>query len=194
MQVIRSRMLLAAALVAVASACDDSTGLGPTLENRETSHVVYAMNGTAQTLPAGLHVRSRAVTNIDPSWSFDLAFDIDTAGFVVIHTVRVLGSQILGSLPRVGLQTDTTQFGNVTKSPAGGFVYDSSLTVGIGRTVLFDKVDPSCNAFSGAFLGFNIRAKLRVDSVDVPRRAIYLRMLANSNCGFRSLSPGQPKE
>jgi hypothetical protein len=50
MQVKRSRMLLAAALVAVASACDDSTGLGPTLENRETSHVVYAMNGTAQTL------------------------------------------------------------------------------------------------------------------------------------------------
>ena len=195
MQVPHTRLLLAAVLIAAVSACDGSTGLGPTIDNRDVPDLtVYAMNGTAQTLPAGLNLRARQVTNIDPSWAFDLAFDIDAQGAVVIHTVRVVGSHILATLPRVGLQTDTTSFANVRLAPTTGYTYDSSLTVPIGRTVLIDKIDNSCSPFAGAFLGFNIRAKLRVDSVNQTSRAIYLKFLPNRNCGFRSLQLGEPKE
>ena len=63
-----------------------------------------------------------------------------------------------------------------------------------GQLVVVDKVDPNCNRLGGAFLGYNIRAKFVIDSVNTSRRAIYLKVLSNPNCGFKSLEPGEPKD
>lgn len=184
---------LAAGVITTTAACDDDIGLAAFAVRDPVSITVYAMNGTAQTLPAGIEVRGLSAVRIDPSWAFDLAFDLDASNAVVVHTVRAISTE-LSALPRVGLQTDTTGFDRVLRSPTSGFAYDSSLTLPAGRTLLVDKIDPTCNRFGGAFLGFNIRAKLIVDSVSVSRRAIYLKVLSNPNCGYRSLQPGEPKD
>lgn len=187
------KLCVAAGVVAAVAGCDDDLGLAAFAVRDPVSMTVYAMNGTAQTLPSGIEIRGLNVVRIDPSWSFDLAFDLDASNAVVVHTVRAVSTE-LSALPRVGIQTDTTGFDRILRAPTSGFVYDSSLTMTAGRTLLVDKIDPTCNRFGGAFLGFNIRAKIAIDSVSISRRAIYLKVLSNPNCGFRSLQPGEPKD
>jgi hypothetical protein len=187
------KLCVAAGVVAAVAGCDDDLGLAAFAVRDPVNITVYAMNGTAQTLPAGIELRGLNVVRIDPSWSFDLAFDLDASNAVVVHTVRSVSTELI-SLPRIGIQTDTTGFDRIIKAPTSGFVYDSSLTMPAGRTLLVDKIDPTCNRLGGAFLGFNIRAKIVIDSINVSRRAIYLKVLSNPNCGFRSLQPGEPKD
>lgn len=175
------------------TACDDDLGLTAFTVAAPVTVTVYALNGTAQTLPAGLDLRLRSAVPVNPNWAFDLAFDLNASNEVLVHTPRSVSSELVG-IHRVGLQTSPLTFDQLIDAPTSGFVYDSLLTVPLGRTVVVDKVDPSCNRFGGAFLGFNIRAKFIIDSISTSRRAIYLKLLSNPNCGYRSLEPGEPKD
>ena len=179
--------------VIAAAACDDDLGFNAFAVPDPVNLTVYALNGTAQTLPAGMDVRGLQVVRVNPNWGFDLAFDLNAANEVVVHTVRSVGTEFF-NLPRIGLQTSALTFDQLIDAPVSGFTYDSLLTVPIGKTVVVDKIDPSCNRFGGAFLGFNIRAKFVVDSISTSRRAMYVKLLSNPNCGFKSLEPGEPKD
>lgn len=187
------RLCATVAVVAVIAGCDDDLGLAAFAVRDPVKLTVYAMNGTEQRLPAGLEIRGINAVNIDPRWAFDLAFDLDASNAIVVHTVRSVSTELV-SLPRVGLQKSTLTFDQLIDAPTSGFVYDSLLTVAVGQLVVVDKVDPTCNRFGGAFLGYNIRAKFVIDSVSTSRRAIYLKVLSNPNCGFKSLEPGEPKD
>lgn len=184
---------LVVGVVTTVTACDDDLGLAAFSVSDPITVTVYALNGTAQTLPAGIDIRERTARPVDSNWIFDLAFDLDASSEVVVHTARSVSSELV-SLPRIGLQASSLTFDQLIDAPTSGFVYDSLLTVPVGRTVVVDKVDPSCNRFGGAFLGFNIRAKFVIDSISTSRRAIYLKILSNPNCGYRSLEPGEPKD
>ena len=188
------RFLVAVGLVAAASACGDATGIRASFQNRETPLTVYAVNGTAQTLPAGILIRAPELAFVDSRWAFDIAFDMDAAGNVTVYTVRAMASEVFDGVSRIGLRTDTLPYASVAKAPGSGFTYDSLLTLPIGRTLIVDKLDGTCSQFGGAFLGYNIRAKMVIDSVDAAARKIYVKMLSNPNCGFRSLLPGLPEE
>lgn len=173
--------------------CGDDLGLNAFTVGEPTKVTVYAMNGTPLSLPAGLALKERLATRVDLNWSFDLAFDLNAANEVLVYTPRAISTELV-NLPRVGLQISELSFAAVLDAPGSGFVYDSLLTLPIGKTLIVDKVDQSCNQFGGAFLGFNIRGKLMVDSISTSRRAIYLTVLSNPNCGYRSLEPGEPKD
>jgi len=195
MKMMRGRFV--ALLVAIGAtvgvdACGDVTGLKAQLENFAVdSIVVHALNGSPPALPSAMIVRAAAVVPITSDYNFDIAFDIDDTGAVVIHTVKAVASEFIPA-HRVGLQLSSTPYDEITRSPTGGFVYDSSLTVPIGKTVLVDIIDQTCSLYS--FLGQNIRAKFAVDSLSLSQRLVYLHAFVDPNCGFRSLSPGTPKE
>ena len=70
-------------------------------------------------------------------------------------------------------------------------MYDSSLVVGIGTTFFVDVLEVSC---TGSILGQNIRGKFQVDSLSFSDRLIYLHVVSDPNCGFKSLAPGKPKD
>ena len=193
MQARIGKVCVVAGLVAAMAGCGDDLGLAAFAVRDPVNLTVYALNGTAQTLPAGVELRGLTVVRVDPSWAFDLAFDLNASNEVVVHTVRSVSTELV-SLPRIGMQTSTLTFDQLIDAPTSGFVYDSLLTVPIGKTVVVDKIDPSCNRFGGAFLGYNIRAKFVVDSISTSRRAVYVKMLSNPNCGFKSLEPGEPKD
>lgn len=183
---------LAALAVTGLDACGDVTAVKAQLENVDRKDVlVYAMNGTDPALPAALLLRAVAAVPITSDFNFDVAFDINDTGAVVVRTVKAVASQFVPA-HRVGLDTTATPFADVSSVRGSTFVYDSSLVVGVGQTVLIDVIDPSCNVFS--ILGQNIRAKFMVDSVKVAQRRIYLHLFVDPNCGFRSLAPGVPKE
>lgn len=182
----------AALAIAALDACGDVTGIKAQFENVDRPDVlVYAMNGSDPSLPSALLLRAVSAVPITSEFNFDVALDLDNAGNVVLHTVKSVVSEFIPA-HRVGLDTTATPFEQVTSIRGSAFVYDSSLTVPVGRTVLIDVLDPSCNIYS--ILGQNIRAKLLVDSVKVAQRQIYLHLFVDPNCGFRSLAPGTPKE
>lgn len=187
MQARLSALLVAIGAVAAIAGCDDSTAFRASFNNQEITPTVYAMNGTAVSLPSAISVRAGAVVRVDPSWSFDIAFDLDTAGAVLVHSARAVATE-LSPVNRVGFQTSTDSFAQITRAPTSGYTYDTTFTLPIGRTLLIDVNDfRGCSGQS--FLGINIRAKLVIDSVDLTKRAIYPKLLINRNCGFRSLVP-----
>ena len=61
-----------------------------------------------------------------------------------------------------------------------------------GKTLLVDVLEQSCGF--GSFLGPNIFAKVAIDSIVPASRAIFIHVMSNPNCGFRSLAPGKPTE
>lgn len=188
-----AKLCVAAGVLTTLAACDDDLGRAAFSVRDPVGLTVYAMNGSAQSLPSGIEIKLLQAVRIDPSWAFDLAFDLDASNNVIVHTPKSISTELV-SLPRIGMQPSTLAFAALIDAPGSGFVYDSLLTVPVGQTVVVDKIDPTCNRFGGAFLGFNIRAKFVIDSVSTSRRAIYLTMLSNPNCGYRSLEPGEPKD
>ena len=185
--------LCVAVLIVVAlDGCGDPTAIQAQSENIDTARTVYALNGTANALPAALNVHFASPVRLDAGFSFDLAFDINSANEVIVYTVRAVGSQLVAG-HRVGLQPTTKTFAEATQAPTSGYVYDSLLTLPVGKLVFIDAIDAiNCSQFS--LLGQNIRAKMQIDSVNTAMRAIYLHILSNTNCGFKSLVPGLPKD
>jgi len=186
-------LLVAVGAVVAINGCGDPTAIQAQAENIETQSVVYAFNGTPATVPSALRILSGAPVRMDGSFTFDVAFDLNALGEVVLYTVRAVASE-LSSAHRVGLQTTTLPFADAVRAPTSGYTYDSLMVVPVGRTVLIDAIDASgyCSVYS--LLGTNIRAKMVIDSVSVPIKAIYFRLLSSRTCGFRSLTPGLPKD
>ena len=188
----RSALLVAVGAVVALDGCGDSTAFRAQFANEERKLTAYAMNGTPPSLPSAVHVRANAVVRIDPTFAFDVAFDMDEFGAVRVYSVRRVAGE-LSPVSRVGFRIDSVSpFDLITKAPTSGFAYDTAMALVVGQTLLLDVIDQSCAGQS--FLGFNIRAKLIMDSVNAARRAVFFRILSNPNCGFRSLVVGIPKE
>lgn len=190
MKVRRPLLVLLGMMAAVA--CTDQSPFRAQFPNTLTSGYAYAMNGTNPALPSAVSVLRASVRPIDASFQFDFAFDMDDAGLVTVHSVRRVANQF-ASVSRVGFRLDsTTAFEAIAEAPVAGYAYDTSMRLLPSNTLLVDVLEPNCQGRS--FLGFNIRAKVKIDSVDAGSRIVYFRMLPNVNCGFRSLLEGLPKE
>ncbi len=190
----RLTVLLSAATtvgaIAALSSCGDPTALKAQFENKLDSTILYALNGTSSTLPSGLRLRNRLAIRLDATFAFDIAFDINEAGEVVVYTQRKVANELVPTHP-VGLQISDLGFALIPEAPVTDYKYDSLVVLPVGKTLLVDNVDPSCGQF--AILGPNIRAKLRVDSVVMAERAIFLHLVVNQNCGYRGLDIGLPE-
>jgi hypothetical protein len=192
MQLRLPALLVAVTAVATLAACKDSSPFRAQFPNFERRITVYAMNGTPASNPSAVNVRSSSPQRIDPSWQFDVAFDMDEFGFVRAYSVKSVASE-LAAVNRVGFRIDSVNpFTSITEAPTSGYVYDTSMALLVGRTLLIDVLEAGCQGQS--FLGFNIRAKLTIDSVDATNRSLTFRILANANCGFRSLVEGLPEK
>jgi hypothetical protein len=176
----------------VAVACTDQSPFRAQFPNEVTFGYAYAMNGTHPALPSAVSILRRDVLPIDATFQFDFAFDMDEFGFVTVHSVRRVANEFAG-VNRVGFQLDSVNpFDQIARAPVAGYAYDTSMRLMPGNTLLVDVLEPNCQGRS--FLGFNLRAKLKVDSVDNINRIVFFQMLPNVNCGFRSLLEGLPKE
>lgn len=187
-----SALLIAAGAIAALASCGDPTALEARLTNFEREISVYALSGTHPNTVDAVQVRAVSPTQATPNGGFDIAFDLTDTGTVKLITAPFLFTEIVGSGSRVGLRdSPNLVFEQVIDPPRDLFVYDSMLVVPVGRTVLVDIIEPACATES--ILGINIKAKLRIDSIDLADRRIFLRMVSNPNCGFRQLVPGGQK-
>lgn len=192
----RPARLAAAGVVlgAAAAACNNNTAPFLGVARSETAllpFVVYPLSGDPS-LPAAVDLSGRRAVRpailAGAVINFDLAFDLDTQGRILVIPPARLAAPPSGS-PRVGLQTRDESFDGLTRAPESGYRFDSTAVVTRGQTVVVQTSGTACSTT------YPMHAKLVVDSVGAAGvgRPIYLRLRVNPNCGFRSLEPGLPK-
>jgi hypothetical protein len=190
---LRLRCLGALCAVVSVSACNYSTtnytAQTPTFVDTLT---VYALSGSAPSLPNGLDIFTRQPVRVDGFGAFDIAFDIVSPTQVRILPVRLVVSSPSG-VRLVGLAHSPGVFEQLLNAPSGGYQTDSSVVLNIGDLLVIQ----TTRALSGEFCSLSISpylyAKLSIISIDVGTRLIQFQMGLDPNCGFRSFQPGIPK-
>ncbi|MEO7102897.1 MAG: hypothetical protein ABI311_05775 [Gemmatimonadaceae bacterium] len=179
--------------LALATGCKDTNILQASLPVLTDTLMVYAMTGTPPSLPSGISVIYRSSVRVDGSAAFDVAFDFDSLGRIVVSPVRVLVNQLSGA-PAVGIKTAfTTPFDAITSAPGGYYRPDTAIVVTPGQPfVLLTNRATASNACVYD-PSPTIYAKIVVDSATpATTRAIYLRMVSDPNCGYKSFAAGLP--
>ena len=178
-----------AALVGLAvlvAACGDATNLpAPAFTNTVDTVSLYALRGTAITLPSAYVLLGAQRVRTDQTTVLDFAFDFDSLGAPALFPTGAIN---LGQLS--GLQTSTTTFDGLTLAPTGGYIVDKPVALDSGTVVLVRSRPTQCSF--GVTL--SLYAKLRVLSVDSTARRLDFEILVDRNCGYRGLEPGLPKQ
>jgi hypothetical protein len=183
------RLVVALSAIGVlgTSACDDPFAPRATSPVRTDSFIVYSVSQTPVSAPAAFNFVFFTTLRLEPTYGFDLAFDIDDAGKVVLIPVRLVGG-VLTFGRRLGLQPITTPYDEVTRAPTSGYQYDTTLTLDVGEGALVELQTDFCQFQQSRI----VYAKLRIDAVDPVARTIAFRTTYDPNCGFRSFLPGVP--
>lgn len=185
---VRAAVLAAVATSAfVAASCSDPLGLQSQYTIADQPFTVYALSDSEVAAPTGMDFALRSVVRTDGDFAFDVAFDINASHLAVILPVGQVGTPISGA-PLVGLQRSTQAYDAVTAAPTGGYVFDSTMAVHPGETMLIQAQVASC---TGSYTPY-IFVKMRVDSVNVAEHAIHGHTVININCGSRQLTAGVP--
>lgn len=180
-----------------ACGADSNLTQDATSENVTVSSSVYALTGSSPELLAAYEASTNMfvrpiVGQFTGAANFELAFDIRDDGKVLLLPVRALvpfAPSPPGGAAHLGLQKSGTAFDLIQRAPSSGYTLDSVVVASVGETYLLKL--PS----AGCFYGEPFYGKLVLDSVIVEQRRIVVRALTNRNCGgFRSLSPGLPKD
>jgi hypothetical protein len=173
------------------SACGDLTGTSASLDTITDSGLVYAINGSNIYLPSALYVYSGALVDLTSSFTFDVAFDVESDGRINVIPVKAVAGELV-STHSVGLDSLSLGFddvGSVDKDAS--FRADTAMSVRLQQVVLV-KVDASADVCSSAASSY-LYAKLVVRAVDTATRAMDIKYTTNPNCGFRSFASGIPK-
>ncbi len=170
-----------------AAACDDPFAPQATTSVRTDSFIVYSVSQTPVNVPAAFNVIFFTPLRLEPTYGFDLVFDIDENGKVVLIPVTLVGGAVTAGR-RVGLQKVTGDYAAVSRAPNSGYKYDSTLVLGIDEAALVELSTDVCQ-FQTSQL---VYAKMQIKAIDPVARTIVFRMTYDPNCGFRSLLPGVP--
>jgi len=179
---------LAMALVAVAlAACSDPFKLKASYANETFTFALYALSGSGPlNAPSALDLTARTVVRADGNFAFDVAFDLDSKGKILVFPQRLVGSAASGARS-VAMQRVGGAYESLVLAPTGGWQLDSILSITPGETVAIRLTSPSC-VYQ---LSNELYAKIVVDSL-APRGLMFGRGVFNPNCGFRSYAEGVP--
>jgi len=183
----RIALLLVAVAAIGTAACDDPFATRASTAVRTDSFVVYSVSQTPVNVPAAFNIIFFTPLRLEPTYGFDIAFDIDESGNAVIIPVKLVGG-VVTSARRVGLQRITIPYEELTQAPTNGYQYDSTLALSVDEGAAIELATDICE-FQQSKL---IYAKLQIKTVDPITRTIVFRITYDPNCGFRSFLPGVP--
>ena len=194
MQVMSPRKF-ALAIVAsalVLTACGDPQGIIAQLPTIQDSYTVFALTGTPASFPSGINTYIRSAVRVDGNANFDVAFDLDATGKVIIYPVQKVVTTI-SSGRQVGLRKVTGTFDALTIAPTGTYL-DSAVVVAPGEVVIAQSLRNGASDACQFDISPYIYTKLQVDSVIPANRSIFVKAVLDPNCGFRSFETGIPKK
>ena len=183
---IATRVVALTGLVLLVVACGDTSNLpAPVFANVVDTVSLYALRGTAITLPSAYTLEGAQPVRTDQSTQFDFAFDFDSLKAPALFPT---GAMNLGALS--GLQRSTQPFDAIKLAPTDGYVFDKPVALDTGTVVLVRSRPIQC--LFGSFV--SLYAKLRVLGVDSTARRLNFEIMVDQNCGYRGLEPGLPKQ
>jgi hypothetical protein len=148
------------------------------------------LNGAPPGAPTALHMFSGTLLAADGAFVFDIAFDIDSAGNVVILPEAAVASSLVTN-HAVALATVSDSYASLGSAPKVTYRADTALVTKPNVTVVVQSTDPtSCGT---SLTGTSVYGKLVVTSVDLVARQLTVQYTTDPNCGFRSFSSGIPK-
>ncbi|NUQ12908.1 MAG: hypothetical protein HUU26_11400 [Gemmatimonadaceae bacterium] len=171
------------------AACDDPFAPRATTRVRIDSFLVYSMSQTPVTAPAAFNILLFTPLRLEPTYGYDIVFDLDASGNVVILPVRLVGGAVTAGRS-VGLQKIQGSYEDVTRAPTRGYQYDSTVTLAVNEGVLVELPTDACQFQTSRV----VYAKLQISAADPVSRRIAFRIAYDPNCGFRSFLPGIPKD
>lgn len=184
---LRLRSLALAATLMFAAGCDDPFDVGAQRQTIDVSIEAWALSDAPPSFPSGFLVPQMAVVPIGAEGDFDIAFDIDETGRLVVLPVSRVVHPPTGQR-RIGFIRIDEPYNTVIEAPLTGWVYDSSIVVNPGGAFMARVQTRFCQ--------FDIRqdiyAKFFVDSVIPAERRVKLVARIDPNCGYRSLVLGIP--
>jgi hypothetical protein len=189
------RLCTAVAAIALGSAfitgCEDPNFLRASRSNVLDTMTLYALTGSQPSFPTALNIAFQQLLRVDGSGAFDVVFDIDEQGRVVLYPTRMIVSPPTGA-QSVGMQVVSETFDALRFAPKEGYLVDSATVVTPGQVVVIEAAHSQdlCQLYISPY----VYAKMIVDSVNVNTRAIYVRAIMDPNCGFRGVEEGIPEE
>jgi len=168
------------------AACGDLTRPKATFSNFTDTLVLYTLNGTPVDAPVGLYLSQGLAVQVNGSYNFDLAFDIDAQQKTTVYTVRAVAGG-LSTTHTVGLQRSQQGFDALGEAPTTGFVTDSSFTANVGDT--FAVVTTDLLSCGTSFFSNQLYAKVEILEINPGNRTVKTRFTVNPNCGYVSLAP-----
>ena len=173
--------LLLALTLAAGVACNDD-GLGdPDRANVIDTITLGSLTGTPIVTPSGYAVENGAVRT-DLTTGFDFAYNIEPDGRRVFLPKAALGLPSTTTADP-GLQRRDESFDEIVVARSNGYVTDEAVPVQLGERYLV-RSRVICSS------SVPVYAKLEILSFE--DSLVNLKVLANSNCGFKGLEPGLP--
>jgi hypothetical protein len=169
----------------VALGCNDGDALPEAVyTNIVDTATIYALRGTAVTLPSGYDIPAKILVRTDVA-PFDFAFDISTAGEAFVYPAGALRLPV-----EPAIRKSTQSFESILIAPEDNFITEAPVAIAPG-TVFIAR---SRMYFSGCELIGQLPryAKFRVLAIDFTARSVTMETLVNQNCGYRGLEPGIP--
>jgi hypothetical protein len=180
---------LVVASAPLAGACSDPNELAPAADRNFVDTLsLFALSGTPVQSPSGYSVLDGAVRT-DRTTAFDFAYDIAISG---TDTVRyflpqaVLELQVDNSV-NPGLQQRAEDFDAIRRAPSNGYITRDSIVVDSGQ-VFIVRSRLVCG------IGVSLYSKIEILKFVDSNRTVEFKVLANTNCGYKRLTPGFPPD
>lgn len=187
----RGRMLAGLLLTLALGACKELTTIDPSYQNVTIADTVYTVNEAPSNAPNAIKLFDGAISHADQGFEYDVAFDLDPAGNVVIIPARALATNF-ASPYSVGLQKVVGSFESVLEAPRDGYRADTAMVVSIGEPFIIESRDV-IGVCRFSLKGSSFFTKMAITDVDPTTRTIGFTATINRNCGFHSFASGFPE-
>jgi hypothetical protein len=181
----RPGVVLLSAAIGLA-ACSENNLPDAVFTNAEDTVTVFSVSGTEVFKPSGYAMTERRSVRLDQSASADFAFEITPEGNAILLPGALVGQPGSGGIDP-GLQMTTQPFDNIRDAVTNGYRTLDTMPVTPGQVYfLRSRIPGNC------FLGVPAYGKVEILNLDLEERFVVFRVLANLNCGYKSLEPGIP--
>jgi hypothetical protein len=170
--------------LAVAGGCSGNPLGNAQVANVVDTVILGALVGTPISVPSAFAVAASAPVRTDQTANFDFVYNVEPDGRRVFIPLAALGFS--GGTVAPGFQSTNDPFEAIDQAPLNGYNTLDTVALAVGqRYIVRGRV--TCTT-----LGVPTYAKLEILAFDDADRQVTFQVLADRNCGFRSLLPGIP--